>query len=316
MSDTSRVRVCVVGSLMCDMVLRLPRLPHRGETLPATDFGIFLGGKGFNQAIAARRMEASVALVGRVGRDDFGRRLRAALRDNGVDDTGVVDDPEQGTGVAIPLVEPDGANSILIAPRANMRLTPEDIEQARPKIEGADIVLLQLEVALEATEAAAHIARRAGRIVVFNPAPALPFSKTLLTQVDVCTPNEVEAAAIAGFPVTDADTALAAADAIRTLGCRSVVVTLGALGAAVLHGDVRRLLPAHRVDAVDTTAAGDAFNAALAVRLVESGDIERAAAWGNAAGACAVTRLGAEPSLPSRGAVEALIAQGSGHPIP
>ena len=299
--------VCVVGSLMFDLVMRVSHRPRRGETLLAEDCGTFLGGKGFNQAVAARRMGAAVAMVGRLGDDEFAARFRAALAAEGIDGSGVAADDEAGTGIAAPLIEPDGSNSIVAAPRANMRVSTADVERAAPLIRGAHVLLLQLEIPSDACEAAARIARAAGRRVVLNPAPAVPFPDSLLRLADVLTPNEGEAAALAGFPVSDVPSAYAAAQAIQGRGAAIVIVTLGGLG-AVAVGDGERLhLPARPVAVVDTTAAGDAFNGALAAALAEGRGLSEAMQWANAAGACAVTRLGAEPSLPSRAEVAALL---------
>lgn len=303
----STPRVCVTGSFMVDLVWRVARLPERGETLQALDFGIFLGGKGFNQALAARRMGAEVAMIGRLGDDEFAPRFLAALDAAGIDRRGVTLDPTMGTGVATPIIETGGNNRIVIAPRANMAVSMENVEAAGELVAAADVLLLQLEIPPEASMTAARIARAAGRRVILNPAPVLPMPDELLRLADIVTPNEVEAAALTGLPVTSLDEALTAADRLCVLGARQVVITLGAAGAVAVSGGERRYLPAHRVTAMDTTAAGDAFNGALAVRLAETGELGEALRWANAAGALAVTRLGAEPSLPHRVEVGALL---------
>ncbi len=308
---SATVSVCVVGSFMTDLVMRVARRPQAGETVRAEEFGIFLGGKGFNQAVAARRLGARVAIIGRVGADEFGTLFLAALAREGIDADGVIRDPDEGTGIATPVVDATGANSIIIAPRANLRLTPADVAAQAERIATADVLLLQLEVPAEASIAAARIARAAGRRVVLNPAPVTPFPDELLRLADVVTPNEVEATALTGQRVTGPETGLAAAAALRARGARAAVVTLGAAGCVVATADVQVHLAAFAVEAVDTTAAGDAFTAALAVRLAETDDLLEAARWGNAAGACAVQRLGAEPSLPPRAAVAELLARGT-----
>jgi ribokinase len=296
----------VVGSFMLDLVMRVPRRPGRGETVFAGEFGIFRGGKGFNQAVAARRLGAAVAMVGRLGDDEFAARFRSAMDAEGIDATGVVIDPDEGTGIATPLIEEDGNNSIVVAPRANMHLTTGDIERSAARIAAADVLLLQLEVPTAASEAAARLACAAGRTVIFNPAPAAPFPDALLHLAHVITPNEVEATAISGVAVCDVDSAFAAADVLQARGAASVVITLGALGCIAVMPTLRLHVPAFSVAVVDTTAAGDAFNGALAAALAEGQRPADALAWANAAGACAVTRLGAEPSLPRRDAVAAL----------
>jgi ribokinase len=297
----------VAGSFMLDLVMRVRQRPAGGETIFAEEFGIFLGGKGFNQAVAARRMGARVAMIGRLGDDEFAGRFRDAMASEGIDASGVVTDPDEGTGVATPLIEADGSNSIVVAPRANMRLTPEDVRRAAPLIEAADVLLLQLEVPTAASMEAAGIARSAGRSVVLNPAPATPFPKELLRLATLITPNEIEAAALTGVAIHDDASAFEAAERLAARGAGLVVITLGALGAVALAGGVRWYQPAVPVQAVDTTAAGDAFNGALAVALAERRSLADALARANAAGACAVTRLGAEPSLPNREDVDALL---------
>jgi ribokinase len=292
---------------MLDLVMRVRQRPGRGETIFAEECGIFRGGKGFNQAVAARRMGARVAMVGRLGDDEFARRFHDAMAAEGIDAEGVVTDPEEGTGIATPLIEADGSNSIVVAPRANMRLTAADVRRTAPQITGADVLLLQLEVPAAASIEAARIARGAGRTVILNPAPAVPFPEELLRLASLLTPNEVEAAALAGVPVADVAGAFEAATRLVERGARSVVVTLGARGAVALSDGTRLHLPAPPVEAVDTTAAGDAFCGALAVALAEGRPLAAALARANAAGACAVTRLGAEPSLPHRHAVETLL---------
>lgn len=303
-------RVAVAGSIMLDMVMRVPRRPHPGETVFAEDFGMYLGGKGFNQAVAARRMGARVDLIGRIGADDFAGRFREAFATEGIDAGGVSVDAEAGTGVAMPLVEPDGTNTIVAAPRANLRLTPAHVEQQAVRFEQATVTLLQLEVPVDAVLAAARLARANDRMIVLNPAPSVPVPDELLRLADVLTPNEVEAAVLAGLsPLRGVDDAFTAAEQIQARGARCVVVTLGAMGCVVADGEEQRHLPAHLVRAVDSTAAGDAFSGALAARLAAGDDLLTALRWANAAGALATTRLGAEPSLPRYAEVARLLGE-------
>lgn len=300
----SRSSVLVVGSLMMDLVIRAPRRPEPGETLFGDDFGMFLGGKGFNQAVAARRLGADVRMIGRVGDDDFGRQIRAALEREGIDARHVGIDPETGTGVAAPLIEPSGENSIVSVPRANMRLTPAYVEMAQSVFDGARITLLQLEVPVDASLTAARLARNAGALVLLNTAPAGDVPHELLGFAGIIVANESEAAMLTGVQVADVAGAVVAAERLRAGGA-TVIVTLGAGGVVVVGDDCREHVAAHRVTVRDTTGAGDAFCGALAVRLAETGDLRDAVRWANAAGACAVTVDGAEPSLPRRAAVEA-----------
>lgn len=294
-----QARICVAGSFMTDLVMRVERRPLAGETVPALDFGIFLGGKGFNQAVAARRMAADIAMIGRVGDDDFGHRFLSRLNELAINAEHVTVDREAGTGIATPVVDRDGQNSIIIAPRANMRVTVADVEAARTAIEAADVLLLQLEIPVEASEAAARIARAAGRTVVLNPAPALPVPRSLLEAATIITPNEIEAATLLGRPVS-ARSAGHDADELAGRFRTGVVITLGDQGLAAAVAGHHYTLPAHDVECIDSTAAGDAFNGAFVVALAETKNLAQSLHWGNAAGALAVTTLGAEPSLPVR----------------
>lgn len=294
--------VVVVGSLNLDMVVRVPRRPQKGETLRGTGFDTFAGGKGNNQALAAARAGAKVAMVGRVGQDMFGDTMLAMLARNGVDHTYVFRDPEAGTGIATIMVDAEGDNSIVLTPQANDRLSPLDVEQARPAIETAQVLLLQLEVPVENNIAAARLARMAGALVILNPAPApesgsLP--QELLQEVDLLIPNQTEAQLLTGISVTSEASARVATQALRSLGPDKVIITLGEQGALLVDGEQEpQLIPAFPVKAIDTTAAGDAFCGALAAKLARGASLAEAVRFGCAAGALAATRLGAEPSLP------------------
>jgi ribokinase len=301
----------VVGSLIVDLVVRALRRPLAGETVFGHGFGQFLGGKGFNQAVAARRLGATVRLIGRVGDDDFGRSLCAALAREQVDASGVRVDPDTGTGVAMPLIDDAGQNSIVSVPRANMALTAADVGRCAAGFAGADALLLQLETPVDASLEAATLARAAQARVILNAAPAGDTPVELLERTDILIVNESEAAALLGSGVPDLATALTAAQRLRDLGPSAVVVTLGDRGAVAAAADGSRSLPAYAVEAVDPTGAGDAFCAALAVRLAETGDLDDALRWANAAGALAATQLGAEPSLPIRARVSLFIENGT-----
>lgn len=267
--------------------------------------GTFLqadGGKGANQAVAAARLGADVTFVGCVGTDELGDHTVAGLREEGIDVRFVRGDPEAASGVALIVVDGRGENAIAVAPGANARLSAEDVDAARDAIESADALLLQLETPLETVERAASIAAAAGVLVILNPAPARPLPDSLLAQVDVITPNEGEAEVLSGE-----SGAGAAAAAVRDRGVGAVVVTQGARGAMLAASDGMSTIPAFPIDAVDTTAAGDAFNGALAVGLAEGLTLENAARFGCAAGALAATEAGARPSLPTRARVHALL---------
>ena len=305
--DEAPPRITVVGSLNTDLVIRAPHLPAIGETVSGGEFATFPGGKGANQAVAAARLGARVAMVGCVGGDDFGRRLAGGLIADGVDVAHVRVDAASASGTALITVDPHGQNTIVVAPGANWRLTPEDVARAATLIADSAILLLQLEVPIGAVLAASRIARDHGVRVVLDPAPAPaePLPGELYRLVDVLNPNEGEAEALSAAAVPDAPAAGAAAEELLRRGTRAVVMKLGARGAYVHDGTRSEVVPGIRVDAVDTTAAGDAFAGALAVALAEGKALIGAVYFANAAAALSVTRRGAQPSMPFRAEVEA-----------
>lgn len=302
------VKIAVLASFNMDLVMRTGRLPESGETLQG-EFATFLGGKGFNQAIGARRLGAKVVVAGRVGDDEFGQRFLAALDREDIDRRAVSVDPTAGTGVASIIVESNGTNTIVQAPRANRSASAADIASAREAFAGADVAMLQLETSDTAAIAFARTMRDAGARTLLNPAPIIPIPQDLLRLVDIIVPNQIEAEAIAGVAIDDIESALLAAQRLRNLGPACSVVTLGRRGAVGVD-DARVHAPAFDVDAADTVGAGDAFCAALAVRLAEGADLATAMRFANAAGALACTKHGAEPSMPARDEVDTLIAKG------
>jgi ribokinase len=299
--------VCVVGSFMADMVIRAPRRPNRGETIQGTSLTTYLGGKGFNQAIAAARSGASTAMVGAVGDDEQGLLFKGALACEGIDASAVVTVPDVGTGVAVPLVEDAGDNSIVIIPQANHALTPAHMESFAEVIGGAKVVLLQLELPIETVAAAAALARRSGATVVLNPAPAVTSLAPFRRLVDILVPNETETELLTGAPVANGSAAAAAERLCRSLDAPNAVVTLGEHGALVYNASGSEWHPGHAVDTVDTVGAGDAFCGALCAALASGADLFEAARIGNAAGALAVTKAGAEPSMPHKRDIDALL---------
>ncbi len=304
--------IAVVGSLNMDMVVRAPRRPAKGETLLGTSFGLFIGGKGNNQAIAAARAGGQVTMVGRVGADPFGDALLAMLAREGIDARYVLRDSVHGTGVALIVVDAEGDNSIIVVPQANRALTLDDIDRAAQAIAACDVLLLQLEIPLEVAARAASVARQAGRTVILNPAPAQAVPRELLAAVDILVPNEGEIAALAGHKPDGVPAALEAARSLRAIyaSLKTVIVTLGEHGALVVSAEGETHIPSYPVKAVDTTAAGDAFCGALAVALGRGEPLLEAVRYGNAAGALSVTITGAEPSLPRAEAIEHLRATG------
>ncbi|MSP13301.1 MAG: ribokinase [Chloroflexi bacterium] len=298
----------VVGSLNMDLVARAPHIPQPGETIIGRDFHVLPGGKGANQAVAAARLGGRVALIGRVGEDAFATPLLANLAAAGVDHTYVTRDREAATGVALIVVSDSGQNSIVVASGANGRLTAADVATAVAAFTGRGVLLLQLETPIETVTHAARLARVRGWTVILNPAPAQPLPAELLALVDVLVPNETETALLTGLPVGDLAEAAAAAQALRQSGAPTVILTLGERGALLATEDGAQIYPAFEVQVVDTTAAGDAFVAGFAVALAEGGFLPQAVRWGNAAGALATTKLGAQPSLPTRRELEEFLA--------
>lgn len=303
------VKIAVLASFNMDLVMRAERLPQPGETLQG-DFAMYLGGKGFNQAIAARRLGAEVSLIGRVGDDDFGVAFLDALDDEGIDRKGVTVDPDAGTGVASIVVDASGENAILQSPRANRNLTTDDVRRAAGAIERADAAIFQLELSDDGALAFARAARDAGARVVFNPAPTAPVADDLLALADMVVANTIEARTLTGLAVGSVAEAYAAADALIARGPETAVVTLGAEGAIAVAGGVRMHVAAMPAEVVDTVGAGDAFCAALVVRIAEGTALAEALRFAAAAGAVACARPGAEPSMPRRDEVERLLAKG------
>ena len=303
-------RIVVVGSANVDLMARAPHIPRPGETVLGRDFVTALGGKGANQAVSAARLGADVTFVARVGHDSFGEQCLQGYAAEGIHLDYVVRDEMEPTGVALIAVADDGENSILVASGANMRLSPADVQAAASAIAAADVLLLQLEVPVDTVAAAAHLAREHGVRVVLNPAPARDLPADLLQLVDVITPNRIELAQLVGVPEDEArqmsDDALA--KSVLGIGPSAAVITLGANGALAAGSWGWQRVPAFRVDPVDTTAAGDAFNAGLAVALGQgSASLVEAARYANACGALATMTIGAQPSLPSADAVRKLM---------
>jgi len=291
-------RLTVVGSLNMDLVIRAPRIPQPGETIIGSAFHTVPGGKGANQAVAAARLGAQVAMVGRVGTDAYGQVLLQNLSEAGVDGHWVAEDNEASTGVALIVVDDTGQNSIVVASGANMRLAPSDAERAEASIAASDALVLQLESPLQTVMRAAEIAHRHGVTVVLNPAPARFLPARFLAHVDVLIPNESEAMLLTHTPLAERFDAESVAGLLLKQGVEAVVITLGARGALVAREEGTDLIPAFPVEPVDTTAAGDAFVAGFAVAMANKKALPEAVRWGNGAGALAATQLGAQSSLP------------------
>jgi len=302
-------RIVVVGSSNTDMVIHGSRLPRPGETLIGGRFLTAAGGKGANQAVGAARAGGKVSFIGRVGNDVFGKAALAGLRAAGIDVRGVRRDPVAPSGVALIMVAKDGENSIAVASGANARLTVADIQRCAAVIRRAAVLVMQLETPLVTVAAAATLASRAGVHVILNPAPARELSAALLKRISILTPNETEAEILTGINVTDDVAAARAAAKLRARGVQNVIITLGARGAFVVDASGERLVRGFKVKAVDTTAAGDMFNGALAVSLAEGKPLGHAVRFASAAAALSVTCAGAQPSAPSRSRIDAMLAR-------
>jgi ribokinase len=302
--------IVVIGSSNTDMIIQLDHIPRPGETILGGEFTTAAGGKGANQAVGATRAGGQVTFVARVGPDMFGDQAIAGFQRDGIATEFVFRDKMAPSGVALIFVAKDGENSIAVAGGANGRLSPADVRKAKPVIVKASALVMQLETPLETVQAAAGLAAKAGVRVILNPAPAQRLPDSLLRQVSILTPNETEAELLTGVKVTDDATAGQAADKLIAKGVQTVILTLGAKGALVATKESKQRVPGFKVKAVDTTAAGDIFNGALAVALSEGQPLLDAVRFACAAAAISVTRLGAQPSAPKRKEIEKLLKTG------
>ncbi|WNS41429.1 ribokinase [Paenibacillus sp. MMS20-IR301] len=290
--------IVVIGSLNMDMVVRAERAPEAGETLFGQAFALSPGGKGANQAVAAARLGAEVTMIGRVGKDSFGSGLLEVMKQEQIQTDYILMSESESTGVASIVVDGAGENRIIVVPGANLEMKPEDIAALEAVIREAGIVVMQLEMDLEMCEAAAAIAFRHGIPVILNPAPARALRSELLQHVTYLTPNETEAGILAGISVESIDDAERAARLLLLKGVRHVIVTLGSKGALIVNAAGSLHVPGFPVQAVDTVAAGDSFNGALAWQLTRGKTLDEAVRFANAVGALAVGKTGAIPSLP------------------
>jgi ribokinase len=307
-------RLVVVGSINLDLVSVAPRIPLQGETLTAASFASFPGGKGANQAFAAARLGTQVSMIGKLGNDSFGAELRANLESAGVDTTAVEVEPTS-SGIAQIITAENGENIIVVTPGANAYLSSHYVEKHLDVIRGASIVLTQLETPLETVEFLASVTRKAGIPLVLDPAPARPLPASLLERVDWLTPNESETSFLLGLKSQDIpeDEIEDVAETLLQRGSRNVLLKLGQRGCFLALADGRRIsLPAYAVRAIDSTAAGDAFNGAFASALLAGQDPVRGASWASAVAAISVTRRGAQPSMPTQAEVHAFLKEREG----
>lgn len=292
--------ITVIGSSNTDMVVKAARLPAPGETILGGTFGTFPGGKGANQAVAAAKLGGSINFIGKRGADSFGTETEALLRNEGINTAHFTQHPTFPSGVALITINEEGENCIVVASGANAALTIDDIDAAANIIAQSSILLLQLETPLATIQHAVSIAKLAGVTVILNPAPAQHLPPSLLQGLTLITPNETEAEILTGIPITDIASAKKAAISLQQKGVQSIIITLGAEGALLYHENTFTKIDSMPVKAVDTTAAGDVFNGALAVGLAEGQSLEEAALTACRAAAISVTRMGAQSSAPTK----------------
>lgn len=302
--------IVVLGSLNMDLVVRSGHIPRPGETVRGEGFSTIPGGKGANQAAAAARLGASVEMIGRVGGDSFGPLLLENLRAQGVGVAHVRVDPDAPSGIAMIILDAQGENAIVVAPGANGRVSPEDVQAARDLLKGARYLIMQFEIPLEVVWGALNLARELGLQVILNPAPAYPAEAALLRGAHYLVANESEAQILTGVEVSDLATAHKAGRALLEMGLPRVILTLGAEGALLLTAEQTAHVPARKVHVVDTTAAGDAFIGGLAVALLRGFSLVEAVRYATCAGTLATTVLGAQTSLPTAAQVQAFYEGG------
>ncbi|MFM7022081.1 MAG: ribokinase [Flavobacteriales bacterium] len=299
--------IIVIGSSNSDMVIQSEKLPKPGETVLGKKFFMNPGGKGANQAVAASRLGGAVLFIARVGNDLFGKQAVFTFKKEGIDASFVVSDTQNPSGVALISVDEKGENSIVVAPGANNALNVDDIRRAEKEIAAAEIVLTQLEIPMNAVEFIGDITASAGKKLILNPAPATTLSDALLKNIFVITPNETEAEILSGITVVDEISAAQAAKKIRARGVQNVIITMGGSGAFILSDEFSGLVAAPKVKALDTTAAGDVFNGALAVALSEKMSIKEAVEFAVRAASVSVTRMGAQSSIPYKKEIAEMI---------
>ena len=300
-------RIIVIGSSNTDMVIKTEKLPAPGETILGGKFLMIPGGKGANQSVAASRLGGKVTFISKRGNDLFGNQAVGLLMREGVDIKYIVKDPDLPSGVALITVDSTGENSIVVAPGSNGNLLKEDIPSVIFDTGKFEILLLQLEIPIDTVEYSAVTASEHGIKVILNPAPARKLSDNLLKHTWLITPNETEAETITGVIITDIPSAERAAELIQERGVKNVIITLGEAGAYIKSENYTGLIPGIKVKPVDTTAAGDVFNGALAVAISEGSDLKDAVIFANKAASISVTRMGAQASAPYRNEINSQI---------
>ena len=301
-------KIVVFGSFVVDLMGRGPHLPVPGETVKSGFFKMGAGGKGFNQGVAAHKAGGDVTMVTKLGMDTFANVALDTMVELGMDTSKVIRTEEQPTGVAlIEVDETTGQNAIMVIPSACDHITDAEVDALKPLIEGADILLTQLETNMSSIQRVIDIAHAAGKTIILNTASVQPVADALLKKVTIVTPNEVEASILTGIKVVDADSAKQAAEWFLARGVQRVVITMGGMGAFIADGDKRVMTPAFKVNAIDTTGAGDAYNGGFVAALAEGCDMIEASRFAAATAALSVQKMGTTPSMPTRAEIDAFL---------
>lgn len=297
-------KILVVGSFMMDLVARTPRAPLEGETIAGLSFSQFTGGKGANQAVAAARLGGDVTMIGKLGNDSFGDAQLQSLTASGINADYVLRDERQSTGIGFITLEESGKNRIIIIPGANMAFTPDDLVKCKELIRKAEIVILQFEIPMDTTCKCMELSSEYGKTVILNPAPSAKIDTDYLGKVTYLILNEVEARDFTGISILDKDSAKKASCRLLEMGCKNVIITMGGNGVFFMNDSEEHYIASHRVNVVDTTAAGDEFIGAFAYGIQNGYEHRECLEFANAAAALSVTRMGAQPSLPTLPEVE------------
>lgn len=298
------MKLVVIGSSNMDLVISLPRIPAIGETVLGGKSNMVFGGKGANQAVASKRCGGHVSFIAKVGNDIFGENMKKHFLKEGFNSDHILTDEEEATGIAQIFVSEKGENSIAVAPGANMKLIPEDLEAYIELIKEAHVILLQLESPIETVEYIADLVFQSGTKLILNPAPAQKLSESLLEKVWLLTPNETEASLLTGIDVIDQISAQQAAEHLLKMGVKNVIITLGENGSLLSNPETVEHFPAFKVTAKDTTAAGDVFNGTLAASITNGKSLQDAITFASAAASISVTREGAQSSIPTQSEIE------------
>lgn len=301
--------IVVVGSINMDLVVRTNRMPEIGETIPGNDFKTIPGGKGANQAVAACRMGATTTMIGCVGQDVFGPSLITSLKDAGVDTNNVTTIAEIASGTATIIVDSNGENCIVVVPGTNGLVTPKFLQGYENVLKNAKLILTQFEIPLDSVEYLTSLSKNNNIPIIINPAPAKVVPEGFFSSIDYLVVNETEASFFTEIEVINFDSGWKAAEKLRKSGAKNVIITMGEKGALLLNEEIRKIFTAQKVDVVDTTAAGDSFVGGLAAMIVKGNDLIRSMEFAIAAGTLAVTKLGAQPSIPSRSEVEVFMSE-------